>query len=522
MSAIADTHLPRAGASHRWLVTATSLISSIAVTVTATIVNIAIPDIMGAFGISQITAQWMSTAFLASMTATMLMTDWLDKALGLRATFIAALAVFILGSFIGGFAPNEDFLILSRVMQGGAAGIVQPLSMVAMFRVFPPDQRGNAMGIFGLGVVLAPAIGPFAGGFLIDSFDWRYVFYVGIPFAVIGMTLAQFVYPARDPNITRPRFDWTGFALLVLALASLLTAFTNGQREGWGSMSVVMLFGTSFAATAGFIVWELLVREPLLDLRLFANFRFTSAAIVSFVFGAGIFATTYLVPLYVQTVQGLTPTQAGLLLMPGGLLLGAMFPLAGRLSDRVPVDVLIAFGLILIAFSALLTSRVDLDTGFWMLAAWVMIGRVGNAFIFPALSVGALRAVPPVLVAQASGTVNFMRQLGGAFGVNLLAVYLERRTQFFSNAMVESQTASNGETMELLARVRDFLAHAGLPDFQQMPGALQFLEQVVYTQANMFGFRDSFLVIAVVTALAIGPAMGVQRLRGGPRDSTRQ
>lgn len=515
MSALADTQPLRAAAAHRWLVTMTSLIASIAVTLTATIVNVAIPDIMGTFGIGQITAQWMSTAFLASMTATMLMTDWLDKALGLRATFVAALSVFVVGSIIGGMALNEDLLILSRVLQGGAAGIVQPLSMVAMFRVFPPDQRGTAMGIFGLGVVLAPATGPFLGGFLIDSFNWRYVFYLAIPFALSGMALAMAVYPAREREAKRPRFDWTGFILMLVALASLLTAFTNGQRDGWGSVPVVVLFCGSFISAAIFVFWELVAREPLLDLRLFANPRFTSAAIVSFIFGAGIFATTYLVPLFVQTVQNMTPTQAGLLLMPGGLMLGAMFPLAGRLSDRLPVDLLIAIGLILITISALLTARVDLDTGFWTLAVWVMIGRIGNAFIFPALSVGALRAVPPVLVAQASGTVNFMRQLGAAFGVNLLAVFLERRTQFFSDAMIESQSASNTETMELLARVKGVLAHAGLPDFQQMPAALQYLARVVYTQANMFGFRDSFLVIAVITALAILPAIGVQRLRRG-------
>ena len=495
----------------------TSLTASISVTLSATIVNVAIPDIMGTFGMGQITAQWMSTAFLASMTATMLMTDWLDKVLGLRATFVVALSIFVLGSVIGGIAPNEDFLILSRIMQGGAAGIVQPLSMVAMFRVFPPEQRGNAMGIFGLGVVLGPAMGPFVGGLLVDTFDWRFVFYLGIPFALLGMAMAQFAYPVRDPQATRPRFDWTGFAFMTLALASVLTGFTNGQRDGWGSLPVVALFMVSLCATAIFIFWELQAREPLLDLRLFANPRFVSAAIVSFIFGAGIFATTYMVPLFVQTVQNMTPTQAGLMLMPGGLLLGAMFPIAGRMSDRVPVDMLIAFGLALIAVSALLTARVDLDTEFWLLAVWVTIGRVGNAFIFPALSVGALRAVPPVMVAQASGTVNFMRQLGGAFGVNLLAVYLERRTQFFSNAMIESQTASNSETMELLASVKRLLAQAGLPEFQQLPAALQYLDQVVYTQANMFGFRDTFLVIGMITALAILPAIGVQRLRGAAR-----
>ena len=468
---------------------------------------------MGAFGIGQVKAQWLSTAFLAAMTATMLMTDWLDKALGLRTTFLAALMLFIIGSFIGGIAPNEELLILARVLQGAAAGIVQPLSMVAMFRVFPPEQRGKAMGIFGLGVVLAPAIGPFVGGVLIDSFSWRYVFYVAVPFALIGMAMAYFVYPAHHPKARRPRFDWTGFALMSMALAVLLTALSNGQRDGWGSTTIVLLFAASLTATAVFIIWELRAKEPLLDLRLFTNPSFTSAAIVSFIFGAGVFGTTYLVPLFVQTVQGITPTVAGLLLMPGGLLLGVVFPLAGRLSDLLPADILIGFGLLLFALSAVLMADVDLDTGFWTLAWWIIIGRVGLGFIFPALSVGSLRALPPMLVAQGSGTINFTRQLGGAFGVNFLAVFLERRTQFFSSTMIESQNPSNSETIELLARVNSLLSKIGVAESQQLPTALEYLGRVVHAQANMLGYRDSFMVVAAVTALAIMPAIGVQRLR---------
>ena len=192
----------RYGPAYRWLATGTVMISAIAVVLSTTIVNVAIPGVMGAFGISQVEAQWISTGFLAAMTATMLLADWANKAFGQRASMIAALALFAAGSVLGGLAPNESVLTLARVIQGAAAGIVQPLAMVLLFQVFPADQRGAAMGIFGIGVVLAPALGPWIGGILIDAFNWRYVFYLGIPFAGVGIFLSNLFLPTRERTVS--------------------------------------------------------------------------------------------------------------------------------------------------------------------------------------------------------------------------------------------------------------------------------------------------------------------------------
>src|SRR5919106_5345960 len=171
----------RYGPAYRWIATVTALVAAIAVILSATIVNVAIPDVMGAFGIDQVKAQWLSTGFLAAMTATMLLTDWAERAFGQRESILAALATFRGGSVLGGLAPDENVLILARVIQGAAAAIVQPLAMIMVFQVFPPERRGAAMGIFGIGIVLAPALGPWVGGLLMDSFNWRYVFYLGVP-----------------------------------------------------------------------------------------------------------------------------------------------------------------------------------------------------------------------------------------------------------------------------------------------------------------------------------------------------
>ena len=186
-----DRFFERYGPAYKWYATGTIMVATISVVLSTTIVNVAIPAVMGAFGISAVQAQWISTGFLAAMTATMLLADWADRAFGMRLTMNAAMGVFLAGSVVGGLAPNETMLTLARVVQGAAAGIVQPLAMIMLFKVFPPDKRGAAMGIYGVGVVLAPALGPWIGGVLMDAFDWRFVFYLGLPFAGVAILLSN-------------------------------------------------------------------------------------------------------------------------------------------------------------------------------------------------------------------------------------------------------------------------------------------------------------------------------------------
>ncbi len=504
----------RYGARYRAFVPTIVLLGTTAAVVTTASINVAIPDIMGAFGIGHDRAQWLMTGTLAAMTIAMLLHAWLIRSFGERATFIGALAIFLASLVIAGQSPNDTVLIACRIVQGAVAGVLQPLAVYTLYRVFPAEQKGRAMGLFGLSVLLGPALGPTLGGVLIDHFSWRYVFYIAVPLSAAAMLLGSLFMPQRSDAGERAGFDWLGFCLLCLSISCLLTALSNGQRAGWSSDFVLALGAVAAVAGAAFIAWELRAVEPLVELRVLANGRFAAAASVAFIMGGGLFGSVYLVPIFVQEVQGYTPLQAGLLLMPAGLVMGMFLPIGGHLTDRLPASWLIMAGLLFFGLSCYWLGGADVNTPFAALAAWIVLGRIGMALINPALNAGALRALDTQWLGQGSGMINFFRQLGAAFGVNLLSVMLDRRTSFHSNALAAVQTSDNSATAELLRSMRDLLAQAGVSEDVQMAGALHFLERVVYAQASMLGFRDSFLICALVFMIAMIPAWLMGRAQG--------
>jgi len=367
------------------------------------------------------------------------------------------------------------------------------------------------MGLFGIGVVLAPALGPWVGGVLMDAYDWRFLFYLGIPFGLGGIALASLFLPARDPGAGRPKLDWPAIALLAIGLLALLQALSNGQRHGWSSNLILGEFTLAAVAAASFLWREARVADPLLDLKVFCNLPFAAAALVSFVLGAGLFGSTFLLPLFVQQIQNLTPTDAGLLLMPAGFALVIVFPVAGALSDRVPPGLLIGSGLLIFALSSWLTAHASVDTAFWTLAWWTLISRIGLGAIFPALSSASLKVLPPALLAQGSGTMNFIRQLGGALGTNLLVVFLERRTIFHGDVFAATQTPDNPATAAYLQAAASAAQGLGLAPADQQAAAGWLLGQSIYAQASAAAYRDSFLLTAAFFLAALLPTWLLHR-----------
>ena len=475
-----DAMFQKYGQRYRWLVVLTVMLGTTSMVLATTIVNVVIPDIMATFHMGQDRAQWLSTGFLAAMATTMLMTSWCVRAFGQRTTYLAAMALFIVLSFLGGMSNSADVVIVSRIIQGAAGGIIQPLAMIAIFQVFPAHQRGRAMGIYGLGVVLSPAIGPALGGLLAHYFSWRAVFFVVLPFCLVGAAMAVFFLTGRDGSGERPAFDRPGCALLILFTASLLAGLTSGQKVGWGAARTLLLSATACLACLGFAWREFSCRHPLLNLRIFANRQFGAAAVVSFAYGMGIYGSTYLIPLFVQTICHYTPVRSGLLLFPGGVVLAVAITVAGRLTDRYSAHGVVIAGLVCFGVSFCLFSGVNAATTFRTMAWWIVLGRLGLGLVIPALNAGAVQTLKPELLNQGSGAVNFVRQLGGAFGVTMVSSFLEWRT-----------AAAYGA--------------AGLQGAMGSPATAPAL------QARVAGFEDSFLAVAVIFGLALLPAWFMQR-----------
>jgi EmrB/QacA subfamily drug resistance transporter len=311
------------------------------------------------------------------------------------------------------------------------------------------------------------------------------------------------VLPTRERTGPRPIFDWFGFALLSVALIASLTGLSNGQRLGWPSDTVVLLLTLGLFSGAAFILWEWWYDDPILDIRQFGSRQFVAANFISFLFGAGLFGSLYLAPIYVQLVQGYTPTRAGLVLIPAGIILGLVMPLMGRIGDRVPPHYPIIIGFVGFAWSNYALGIIDANTAFWTFALIIMFGRATQSAIFPPLMAAALRNLPPEKIPSANGTINFTRQLGGAFGINLLAIFLEQRIAFFSEAFAASQSADNTVTGDFLNKVENLLAIGGLPENIQQPGAMIYLGRVLSAQANTLAFRETFLMFAIVSLAGV-------------------
>ncbi|MBW0148207.1 MDR family MFS transporter [Marinobacter arenosus] len=415
----------RYGERWRWLAVATVMLGTMATVLSATVVNVALHDIMLEFGIRQGQVHWLATGFIAAMTTTMLASSWLLDHFGVRKTLAGAMFLFTVISIAGGFAVSPDQLIAARVAQGAMAGLMQPMGMYLVFRIFPRERRGQAMGIYGMGVILAPALGPVLGGFLVDQLSWRYVMFAPAPVTLIGVFMAWRFLPLPPSRPAPYRFDLPGLVLLGATLALALDTL-NRLQELSGQESRVVIGGLLALLALGlFVLRERRTPHPLVNVALLRKPVFLYANLGAMALGLALFGSTYLIPLFVQTALGFTATEAGLLMLPAGVVLGLTFPLAGRLADKQSARKLVIFGIALFACSAALFALSDLSLAFGWLALWTIVGRIGIGFMLPALSTGALNPLAPEELGAGSSTINFTRQLGGAFGVNMVALTIE-------------------------------------------------------------------------------------------------
>jgi len=426
LAALAARHGPR----YRWRVLLTVMIGSIASVMSSTIVNVAVPDLMQHFGIGQERAQWVAAGFMAAMTLSMLPTPWLLARYGYRHTYVGAVTLLMAGGIVGGLAQHYPLVLAMRVAEGLAAGVLQVIPSIIVLRAFDAGERGRAMGIFGFGVVLAPAVGPTVGGVLVEHLGWRSIFFFVVPFALWAIVLARRYLPVAapggaEPGTQREALDWPGLALASIGVLGLLNGLVHLHDET--PLTAALLLGTGLAALLLFIRHVSRCATPLLDPRLFRSRPFAMGGVVAFIYGMGLFGSTYLVPVFMQTALQFPPSQAGAVLMPAGLVLALTIPFGGRLADRFPPHALVALGLALLALSFALMATVGPATALWVLMLWAVVGRIGLGFVLPSLTLGAVPGLEPAAVPQAASAISFLRQLGGAIGVGLVGIFLEWR-----------------------------------------------------------------------------------------------
>ncbi len=453
----------RYGARHRWLMLTTVMIGSMAAIMSSTIMNVGIPDMSLQFGIGQESAQWVSSSFMVAMTVSMLTTPWLLARFGYRTTYMGCMWILLTAGIAGGLSADYNLVLAARVIEGLAAGVVQPIPAIIILRAFASHEQGRASGLFGMGVVLAPAIGPSIGGVLVDVFGWRSIFFMVVPLAMVALWLSRRYVPTSAPggvqaDADSPGLDWMGLALASASTLMLLNGLVQ-LRSDDQTLAVVLLVLAGLGM-AVFVAWQRHLlksggrmrrassgrkgpalrqarpvrRGPLMNLQVFGHRHFAMGALVSFTYGIALFGSTYLLPVYMQMGLGLSPSYIGAALLPAGILLAVTIAAVGRLSHRMPPAHWVSWGLALLALSFALMPWVQPAAGLALLWILVILGRMGLGFILPSLNLGAMRGLPKELIPQASSVIGFVRMLGGAAGVSICAIVLEWRLAVYALA----------------------------------------------------------------------------------------
>ena len=388
------------------------------------IVNVALPHMMSAFGVNRDQIEWVATGFMLASATVMPFMGWVARRINYKALYLGCLALFTVASGLCALAWNLDSLIAARILQAIGGGAIQPIGMAIIAELFEPHERGKALGIWGMGVVVAPALGPTLGGYLTDAFSWRTIFSVNIPVGVItllvGLVLMRPLY-AHGP---RRSFDAAGYAFLAMALIAGLIALSNGQEEGWDSRYIRICEAFTVVGAVMFVAVELSVDHPLLDLRLFLIRNYALAIILAIFRSIGLFGSVFLLPMFLQNLMGYTTVQSGLWLIPGAVAVGVTMPIAGRLADRYSPRVLVTTGVTLVGVSLLMFGWLDPLSGWMMLVIPQVVRGAGLALMMSPLLAAALNSVSRQELPMASSFLNVAQNVGGAIGIAVLNTFV--------------------------------------------------------------------------------------------------
>lgn len=493
---------------YRWQVLGVVMLGTVMSALDASIVNVCLPNMMASFGAGVDEIEWVITGYMLGFSTFMPLTVWLRARIGHRALFLVSLSVFTVGSVLCGVAWSLPALVAARVIQAFGGGAITPTGMAMLAEVFPPEERGRALGIWGVGVIVGPAIGPTLGGYLTDAFGWRAIFDVNLPFGVVGLLAALRILRRDRPAAgARQPFDLAGFLLLSVFLVSLLLGLSKGNTEGWTSRYVLTCALLAAFSLPAFLLVESVVEHGILDLGLLRSGQLSIALAVTAIRSIALYGGTFLLPVFLQTHQGLDEIRTGELLLPGALVIGAAMAFSGRLADRIGPRIPTLVGLVLVALFMFLYRDLDAATSTWGVLWPTLIRGLGLGLLLTPITTAAMNSVPTSRAGMASSMLNLTQQVAGSVGIAALASVLGHRTAYHRAVVGEALQAASPAWASTASALGAHLRTLGYgPADARLATGAALARHAVET-ASVAAFDDAFLVGALIVASGLLPAL---------------
>lgn len=494
--------------SRRVIITITAIICALLEIVDTTIVNVALNDMRGNLGATMSEVGWVITAYAIGNVIIVPMTSWLSQQFGRRNYFAASIILFTVCSFLCGNATVIWELVLFRFLQGIGGGALLVTSQTIITESYPPEKRGMAQAIYGLGVIVGPTLGPPLGGFIVDNYSWPYIFYINIPIGIIAALLAlQFVRSPKYSEKSSTRdIDWLGIGLLALAVGSLQLVLERGQDEDWFNSTEIVTFSVLSVLGLFFFVWrELTFRNPIVELRVLKNGNLRVGTILSFILGFGLYGSTFIIPLYTQATLGWTAQESGMLMVPAALTTAVMMPIIGRLLQRgIKQQYMVALGMLLFFIYSywgykIMTPDTGEDAFFWML----IVRGMGMAFLFIPITTLSLSTLKGQQIGQGASFTGMMRQLGGSFGVALITTFLSRRNVAHRSDLVAHLDVNDPDVQSRLTGLQHMFQSKGMTPDVALQSGQKLLDYTVTKQAAVLSYMDAFLWLGILFLICI-------------------
>lgn len=493
------------GRRHKWLITLTVMSGAILATLDMSIVNVALPNMSGALGASIEEIAWVSTGYILSSVIVMPIVALLSARFGRRRYFIFSVLLFTLASTFCGFAWNLASIVTLRIIQGFGGGALIPLAQAILRETFPPEEQAMASGIYGLGVMLGPAVGPTIGGWLTDNYSWPWIFYIKWPLGIVTVLLIlRFI---QDPPFLvkqEGRLDFPGIAFMALSLGAFQIMLEKGEQQDWFASNMILaLAAVSGMALVLFIWRELKTERPAVDLRILKNVNLASASILGGVIGMALMGSLFLIPLFLQQLLHYPALDSGLAVLPRSIAMIVTMPIAGRLYNRTGPKPMIGAGFLLMIVSFYQMSVLSLNAGYWDIFFPQFVQGIGFGSIFVPLSTAALSTFEKRHLTAASGLYNVIRQVSGSIGIALAATLLTRSENWYRAVLMKNVTAfGDGASERLQAYSSNLLSH-GSDYAQAAQTALKMLDRLVMQQALMLSYNRCFYIVSVVFLVSL-------------------